>query len=394
MHTAPLSYKLILLLGGVSLLSIPFSPIASFAISILTLLTMSKHLIGYFRQCLILLAFISLLIIIASRNYTDELDHDLSHYFMVYKALSSGYYSEIFGFSGGIEVGWPLIYLFISKCTANISPVGLAVINTSICLILLYVWMLKYAFKNELHSQIGIIAALIILFASIQTYGYLQRQAISTVILLFAISTSGKKSFFYLTIATLFHLTSLPIGLLYLFLKRYYSKISLRHIIIIFILLIIIKLNLYFVLNFLSEVGAGLPGVNKLNFYLMTATEFSFTSKRFAILIFPLTIVLMLCWNKINNSYWKIIAIYSCLSYIGFLGVPLGPERINFILLYIYGYFVYMYIYKFYPSLTTYFILIYVLLFIAEKMNFFGNSLDPFWSRYPFFSFEPFYYLY
>lgn len=105
MHTAPLSYKLILLLGGVSLLSIPFSPIASFAISILTLLTMSKHLIGYFRQCLILLAFISLLIIIASRNYTDELDHDLSHYFMVYKAISSGYYSEILGFQVASKLG-------------------------------------------------------------------------------------------------------------------------------------------------------------------------------------------------------------------------------------------------------------------------------------------------
>lgn len=394
MHTVPLSHKLILLLGGASLLSIPFSPVVSFGIAIFTLLTMSKYLISYIRQCLILLAFISVLIIVASRNYTDELEHDLGHYFMVYKALSSGYYSEIFGFSGGIEIGWPLIYLLISKCTANLSPVSIAVINTSICLFLLYVWMLKYAFKNVLHSQIGIIAALIILFASIQTYGYLQRQAISTIILLFAISTSGKKSIFFLTIATLFHLTSLPIGLFYLFLKKFHSKISLRHIIIIFILMITIKLNLYFVLKFLSEIGAGLPGVNKLNFYLMTATEFSFTSKRFAILIFPLAITMMLFWNKINNDYWKIIAIFSCLSYIGFLGVPLGPERINFILLYIYGYFVYMYIYKLYPSLTTYFILIYVFLFTVEKLNLFGNSIDPFWSRYPSFSFEPFYYLY
>lgn len=389
-----LLYKMTLLLAMGGIMFIPFAPVVSFAITIITLLIMSKYLDGYFRQCLIIVAFISLLIIIASRNYTDELEHDLSHYYLVYKALSAGNYNEIFSFSGGIEVGWPLIYLLISKFTTELSPINLAIINTAICLCLFYIWITKHAFKNANYNQAGTVAALIILFSSVQTFGYLQRQAISTVILLFAISTSGKKSLLFLVVATLFHLTSLPLGLLYLFLKRFYQKITLWHVIVAFIIVVIIKLNLYSILSYLSVIGAGVPGINKINYYLMTATEFSFTSKRFAILVFPLTLTMILFWKKIHNSPWKIIAIFSCISYVGLLGIPLGPERINFILLYIYGFFVYIFLYKLTPSLTTFFVVLYTILFVMEKMNLFGNYFDPFWSRYPSFSFEPFYYLF
>lgn len=80
MYVNYISYKLIAILGGAAFLLIPFSPILSFSISIFTLLTMSNYLFGYMRQSLIILAMISIVIIIASREYTDEIEHDLSHY--------------------------------------------------------------------------------------------------------------------------------------------------------------------------------------------------------------------------------------------------------------------------------------------------------------------------
>ncbi|MDW9199410.1 EpsG family protein [Escherichia coli] len=131
-------------------------------------------------------------------------------------------------------------------------------------------------------------------------------------------------------LATLFHLTSLPLGILYLTLRKWHSRIKLHHMLMIFGILIFIKLNLFVILNYLSVVGTGIPGVNKLNYYLLYALEFSFTSKRFAILIFPLALAMILFWNKIPNDNWKLISIFSCLSYIVFLGIPLGPERLNF----------------------------------------------------------------
>ncbi|MBZ9380029.1 EpsG family protein [Escherichia coli] len=394
MYVNYISYKLIAILGGAAFLLIPFSPILSFSISIFTLLTMSNYLFGYMRQSLIILAMLSIVIIIASREYTDEIEHDLSHYYIVYKALASGQLNELFGFAAGVEIGWPLLYLMVSKFNGNLSPITLAIINTSVCLFLLYVWINKHAFHNEYLNNSGVIAALIILFASVQTFGYLQRQAISTVILLFSISNTGKKSLVYLLLATLFHLTSLPLGILYLTLRKWHSRIKLHHMLMIFGILIFIKLNLFVILNYLSVVGTGIPGVNKLNYYLLYASEFSFTSKRFAILIFPLALAMILFWNKIPNDNWKLISIFSCLSYIVFLGIPLGPERLNFLLLFLYGYFVYLYLYKVLPNVTKYFILVYLFMFALEKMNFFGNYADPFWSRYPAFSFEPFYYLY
>ena len=73
MYVNYISYKLIVILGGAAFLLIPFSPILSFSISIFTLLTMSNYLFGYMRQSLIILAMISIVIIIASREYTDEI---------------------------------------------------------------------------------------------------------------------------------------------------------------------------------------------------------------------------------------------------------------------------------------------------------------------------------
>ena len=387
-------YSLSLALCVFSLLFIPFSPLISFSLSIFTLLVTSKHLISYLRHCLIINSMISMIFIVASRSYIDELNHDLGHYYLVYQGLSQGYYSEIFGFGGGLEIGWPLVFLGVSRIFPALNAIDVAIINTSLCMVLLYLWINKYAIKIADYRDAGVVAALIILFASVQTFGYLQRQALATVILLFAISTSGFKSGALIIVATIFHLTSLPIGLLFLCIKKWSHKIKIQHVIITLGIIILIKFNFIFIINYIALIGDGFPGSNKLNFYLINASEFALTSKRFAILIFPMIVSILLLWNRIPKSHFKIIAIFSCLSYMAFLGIPLGPERVNFILLFIYGFFVYMYIYSFFPHITMFFIMIYGVFFIAEKLNFFGTAMDPFWSRYPYISCEPFYFLY
>lgn len=370
---------------------LPFSPLLTFLSSIILLLFSSNLTYNKERIILSLFCIYSLLFIVASRSYIDELEHDLSHYYLVYKSLGDGNINELFGFGNGLEIGWPILYGSISFFFPNLTPIGIAIINSGICCILFLIWLEKYGYAFFHCKNKSIAAAFVFTFLSVQTFGYLERQAISTVFILFAISTNKYKSLVYTILATSFHLTAIPLVILYkLTLSRYTTQVKLLSF---FIIIIIFRLFYQSILENLFILKEILPVLGKLNYYIITFNDFKITSYRFMILVFPLLLSILFLLRKEKKTYhiYKFIAINSFL-YISFIGIPLLPERINFSLLYLYGLFVYFLFYKNYKELTFFFLIIYILFFILEKTNILNNGINQFWVRYPIVDLSPFYY--
>ena len=132
-------------------------------------------------------------------------------------------------------------------------------------------------------------------------------------------------------------------------------------------------------------------GISKFLFYA-EKIGFNIISYRFLVLLFLLLLANLL-YIKDNSSKWKTPIIVLCLLHFIFLGVPMLAERINFIFLFLYGYFLFITLYKKLFKVLVIALIIYSFYFTLEKVNIITMPIDAFWSRYPVFSFEPFYYL-
>lgn len=381
--------KLFLILSILSFLFIAFSPIISFFLSICTLLIFSNISNKYINFLLSIIAILSLILIFASRNYTDDLEHDLSIYYNVFQNFANGDYSDFFMFGSGIEIGWTSLYFLVARIIPNITAIQLSLIHCSLCCFLLLIFMFFYIYKVVPNKDQGLVSALIILFLSVTTLGYLQRQAVSTLLLIFMIvSSDKKKTIFFYILAVLFHSSALPLGAIYLFLRnRYFNYVKLIVIILMFLL---VRVSFYAVIELIiNNINISFI-THKLHYFLIA--EPSISSKRFLILLFPLLFSsVFINYNNKVLYFWRSVMQFSCISYLAMLTIPLLSERLNFILLYLYGFFIYIYIQK-YKQIGYFFIFLYLIFFISEKT---GLIIDEnlFWQRFDIFSFEPFYYI-
>ena len=230
--------------------------------------------------------------------------------------------------------------------------------------------------------------AFFLLFFSVQMSGFLQRQALATIILLFAISQKKSRNFYLLTLlATFFHITSLVLCVLfrYVLRKDFHTNSFLK----VFIIVLLFRVSFPYIVQQLIGLGGIIPGMEKL--YQFSEISFSIASARYAILVVLLLIINVFFYKKIN-SYWKKFIIVSCVFYLIFLGIPLFSERIFFILLYLYGYFLFVSMKELSIKVAVLFSFIYLSLFVVEKLNGLQTLYDPFWQRYPVSSIVPFYY--
>ncbi|WP_321100463.1 EpsG family protein [Campylobacter sputorum] len=336
-----------------------------------------------------ILAVLSLMFIFASRLYIDDLEHDLSLYYSIYQQFTHGDYSNFFRFGTGIEIGWTSLYFLVSFLLPSITAIQLSLIHALFCCTILLVFIYVYIYSVVPEKDQGLVSALIILFLSFTTLGYLQRQAVSTLFLMFMIvSKDQKKLFLFYILAIFFHSTALPFGAIYLFLRnRYFNQIK---ILILILLLLLVRLFFYQLAEFMISSIDFAFLTHKLHYFLIV--EPSISSRRFLILLFPLLILSLFFKDEsCLVCYWRSIILFSCVSYLALLIIPLLSERLNFILLYLYGFFIYLYIRK-YKTVGYFFIFLYLIFFVAEKT---GLVVDEnlFWQRFDLFSFEPFYYL-
>ncbi|EOW9313141.1 EpsG family protein [Vibrio cholerae] len=312
-----------------------FSPILSYLFSIIFLILFNKELskIDLLRVLYVLVVAYSLLLIYSSRSFENELAHDLTRYFYEYVKMTKIDIDEYTIFGGGIELGYHVLYTVVAYFLPNIEPIDLAVCNVVITLVLFYFWIEKYLFVNdEYKNDKAIICALIFIFFAFVSMGYLQRQALSIVFLLYALSTKRFASFLiFSSLSTVFHLTSLPLIIIYKFIARVKLSFSrMLFFLIIFILtFLLIRYYFYELISLVMGSGLSIPGIHKLNFY--SELNFSVLSVKDLVLNLLLLSMLVLNWNRVD-LFWRNIILFSMATYFVFFGIPLLSERINFIL--------------------------------------------------------------
>lgn len=369
----------------VALISL-FFPLGAFFLAVGSLILLSSSIPTLFRYFLGLIALFTLLVIIGSRTYIDELEHDLAHYFAVYQSLHTGNYNEIWGFGDGIEIGWPLIYLIQGKLFSQFNnPIHLSLFNTGLCLLLLFLWVESKLLLTVVKRDRSLVLGLIILFLLVTTLGYLQRQALAIVIALFALTASNKKRTILFTIlAGLFHISAVPTIITYRYLLK--KKISRSVFLIIAVGLLGFRFLFMDIIILILSSGIDFPGIHKLHYYFVTQGTFMIASLRFAVLELGLIAILLIRWKYICSP-WKNVAAFTAICYLALLGLPLLSERLNFIVLVLYGFFFYIALES--SSRKSFNVLfckgiglLYLVLFCIERSGLFIDVLDPYWQRY------------
>lgn len=374
----------------ISILFLPFSPIYSFTFSIIFLLFFSPFLSREYRIVASLIIIVSRAYIIGSRSYLSDLEADLGTYYNVFETIkyNDNFLDIIFSFrifAGGVEFGIVCLYKLYSLIFSNITPYDLSIYNAVLCSIGGIIWYEFFGVKEIPEKYRGVCVALMLSIMSIANFGFLQRQALSCVFVLFAIEVSKKRYIFLFTIlAFIFHTTSLPIILIWRYLIRKKMNTSF------FIKSILFFIAIRLLFEYLIDSLLSATGFSKLIIYSEAPKAFYVVSY-FAVIIVLILLFLNLAYYKRNISKWKTPMIILGSFYIVFLGIVLFSERITFIFYYLYGYFLFISGYKTIPKILSITTLFYCSWFIFDKLVLVKS--DPFWQRYPSFSWEPFYYL-
>ncbi len=388
-------YKIAFLILAFVFISFPFSPIVNFGGAIFALLVLSPVLPKFIRVLLAIQALWSLIFIFGSRLYLDELEHDLQHYYFIYQTLQEGNLSALFYFAGGLEVGWPLLFYMIGLLFPDLAAIDVAIANSFVCSLLFLLWLECYGLKDFRSTDRAAVVGVSILFLSMTTFGYLERQAIATALLLFMISVQRlSHKIIFLVLASLFHITSLPLGIVLYILIIHTNRLKSIHILLLFVMLLVVRFLFFDLIWFLSGF-ATFDGLNKFGLYTREGGDYFFiASVRLFVLLLLLMIPLWLYKKTIRKEWHNVIFFFLCI-YFAFIGVPLVSERVGFIFLYIYGFLLCLITFRqgALKGVVGVFAIFYLFLFILEKLNLIAITIDPFWSRYPVISPNPFYFL-
>ena len=381
-----LSRKIYIYMYVLSCIIIPFSPYLGYIFLLLGMILFSYGVGKFFSYSSFLLASFAQFYILHSRRYIVEQEFDLGGYYYAYSNLI---YNSIGDASNhSLEIGWFVVYKMIGLINSNLNIFDIALLNSAICILIFFVWLVKYGTSYIEKKYLGFVLGIIVLFMWPTNFPFFQRQAISVAILLFAISNIKNKKYFifYLVLSASFHLTSLVMGLIYYILVQYDIKNLAKKIIV---SLTLFRIVFSFVLTYLITFVGNADLVRKAGFYTENGMSgfFAFSELRF----FPLFLLAFIFYKKIDKD-WRNIILFSSLFYISLIGIQFASGRFNFILVYLYGFFLWLI-----AKRQAYILLIYVLLYFVfdmiYKANFIGVINDPFWQRYPFFNYIPFYYL-
>lgn len=378
-----------------------FFPVLSFFLSVLGLvlfnnISSESRTIRWF---FILSTVFSLSIIYLSRDFSDELSHDLYWYYNEYLKISEGDYDSYILFGDGLELGYHYLYGFIAKIAPSLTNIGLAFANYIIVVFLFLFWLEIYIFRDEkFKPSSGLICALSLMFIGFVTFGYLQRQSLSFVILLYALTSKGLiKTVLFVLLSTFFHLTALPIAIFYFLIRRFtLPKKSIVVVLTMMLpLLFFLRVSFHKIIGFLHASSISFPGLHKIGFYL--DSDFSILSTKDLLLNLVFLSFLFMRWDFINKD-WRNIMLASFTLYFVFLGIPLLSERINFILFYLYGFFAYLIFIDNNKNTVNVnifkcFFVFYLFLFCFKNISMVGVEGYEYWNNYPYIHYKPLYYL-
>lgn len=377
--------KIFILFFIFSCLVMPFSPYLSYIFFLIGLIFFSYGINKIFSYCAFLLASFSQFFVLHSRSYIVEREFDLSNYYYSYLDLLHS--SLVDASNNSVEVGWFSIYKFIGLINKDLNIFDIAFVNSAICIFLFFIWLYKYGAKYIESEYLGFVLGIIVLFMWPNNFPFFQRQSISVVILLFAISNikNTKYFIFFLVLATLFHSTSFFMGLVYYILVKYNIKNLIPKLLV---SLVFFRIMFGVFLSYIVVFWGGTDLMRKASFYIEgdSGLFFAFSEVRF----FPLFFLIFIFYKKIDNE-WKNVIVFSALCYLSLLGIQFASGRFNFILVYLYGYFLWL-VTKKQPYILLGYVLVYFIFDIFYKSNSILVLSDPFWQRYPIFDLNPFYY--
>lgn len=365
----------------------PFSPFIFFIAVVFTLIFLPLHQFPIVRPLLLILGAVSQFFIFYSIDFNASTIIDYQVYSESNEIIKHMSFLEVFYEPFGVEFGWGLIYWVLNRIGVDIYGVNVSYYNSIICIVLFLIWFEKYGLKDIDKKYHGLASASTLLFLSFFTITFLQRQAISVALLLFAISNqNNKKFYFFLMISSFFHITSLIVGVLY----KFISRINFTNKMIFFFVAGILVFRLFFrqIMLFLDQFSFL---TYKTSFYL-SLSSFEIVSFRLAIYSVILFIIVMV-FGKDIKSQFKSIIYFTAICSVSLIGINLASERLNFILIYLYGYFLFLILYRKHINVLIFINVIFLIIFSIEKSSLINESANH-WALYPPLSRIPFYFLF
>ncbi len=369
--------------------SLAFFPLLAFILIIVVLSVFTVRIPEFFRKFLHILALFSLVVVYSSKSFYNELSMDLSSYIMVNDELRRLSFYQIFSTHFSLEPGWNIIYWIIYNAGLNITDEGVGVANYFICCILFYFWFEVHGIKEFQQEFRSIATATSLLFLSVLFLAIMQRQAIASIFILFAISNikNLKKLLLYSFVAILFHSTSIIFIILYYFLMK--LKLKYYHWFLIAFFILLFKIFFIYFINLLVDLEAF---SNKAEYYKNTFDFDFFSIKLLCYVLFVVFSLIFYRGSALSHSRYANIMVFSLICYILMIGINLLPERLNFINIYLMGFYISLiYLPKHYRLLLI-LNLTFCLIFYFEK-TLSNTGFDKYWYRYEEYSLIPFYYI-
>ncbi|MEZ9349921.1 EpsG family protein, partial [Vibrio splendidus] len=158
-------------------------------------------------------ALLGVIVTAMSNDHFAIRGDDFTTYYNNYLEIYNGNYSDaIFQFSGGFEVGAPLVNLFIYSMIGEPLPYVFKLFHITFILFLLLIVCIKIVkFYNLSVRDLFFILALSLVFIKLNYVFLIMRQGYASLFIALAIFSLGRQRYLFLAIACLFHLSSLVI---------------------------------------------------------------------------------------------------------------------------------------------------------------------------------------
>jgi len=191
---------------SINIILIAFSPYLSLGLLFLSLMLaevfFGKKSYTYFLPLLVfLLAYLA-----SSRGIFETPKDDLSDYYKNFIAFNNGNLMAIFEWGQGVEIGLPVVSAVISLIAPD-APPRLFLFCHFVVIFGLFFWFLNKFFIAKSSSP-AIYILVVCLFLGFTGIGNLLRQSYSSIFILASFGYAGRKKFFLLVLATLFHFSA------------------------------------------------------------------------------------------------------------------------------------------------------------------------------------------
>lgn len=193
-------------LAFIPALIVPFSPFIAFFVGLLFLIVFSPSLQRWHR------IFIAVVVIFAGAVLYGDCDphSDYANYYKTYERLLAGQTEALFAYGRGVEIGLPILFWVFGKIFGPLSSSHFIALIIFTAGILLYIWLEVYGLKRIAEKQQAVCVALVLMCFDFWFAGWLERQILSSIMILYAITAQRQETrFTFILLATIFHVSAL-----------------------------------------------------------------------------------------------------------------------------------------------------------------------------------------